>query len=82
MKNTLYGIDQPTFTDYLKGRTNAMVRGDELYELLDKIVTFMTDHVHNPLRPPAEKTSSGISKEQIRAELERKRFLNPNIRIN
>lgn len=82
LKNTLYGIEQPTFTDYLKGRTNAMVRGDELYELLDKIVTFMTDHVHNPLRPPAEKTSSGISKEQIRAELERKRYLNPNIRIN
>jgi len=82
LKNTLYGIEQPTFTDYLKGRTNAMVRGDELYELLNKIVIFMTDHVHNPVEPPSEQTSSGISKEQIRAELERKRYLNPNIRIN
>jgi len=51
LKNTLYGIEQPTFTDYLKGRTNAMVRGDELYNLLNKIIRWITEHFNNPIYP-------------------------------
>ena len=85
LKNTLYGIDQPTFTDYLKDRTNSMVRGEELYNLLDKIIRWISGHVHNPIEPPCYLSGEGensVSLDDIQKELNSKRFLNPNIRIN
>ena len=85
LKNTLYGIDQPKFTDYLKGRTNSMVRGEELYNLLDKIIRWISGHVHNPIEPPCYLSGEGensVSLDDIQKELNSKRFLNPNIRIN
>jgi hypothetical protein len=85
LKNTLYGIDQPTFTDYLKDRTNSMVRGEELYNLLDKIIRWISGHIHNPVEAPCYLSGTGedsVSLEDIKKELNSKRFLNPNIRIN
>jgi hypothetical protein len=85
LKNTLYGIDQPTFTDYLKDRTNSMVRGEELYNLLDKIIRWISGHIHNPVEAPCYLSGTGkdsVSLDDIKKELNSKRFLNPNIRIN
>lgn len=85
LKNTLYGIDQPKFTNYLKGRTNSMVRGEELYSLLDKIIRFISGHVHNPVKPPSRISGTGknsVNLDDIEKELNSKKFLNPNIRIN
>ena len=85
LKNTLYGIDQPTFTDYLKDRTNSMVRGEELYNLLDKLIRWISGHVHNPVQAPCYLSGTAedpVSLDDIKKELNSKRFLNPNIRIN
>jgi hypothetical protein len=85
LKNTLYGIDQPKFTDYLKDKTNSMVRGEELYDILDLIIRWISGHVHNPVKPPSKISGTGensVSLDNIQTLLNSKKFLNPNIRIN
>lgn len=85
LKNTLYGIDQPKFTEYLKDRTNSMVRGEELYNLLDLIIRWISGHIHNPVEPPCYISGTGknsVSLDDIQKLLNSKRFLNQNIRIN
>jgi len=88
LKNTLYGIDQPTLTDTIYGKTNSMVRGEELMTFLSLIVDFMLGHVHNfPGNAPIEEypmIASGPSAKKIKEILNNSQntILNQNIRIN
>ena len=88
LKNTLYGIDQPTLTDTIYGKTNSMVRGEELMTFLSLIVDFMLGHVHNfPGNAPIEEypnIPSGPSAKKIKEILNNSQntILNQNIRIN
>ena len=62
-----------------------MVRGEELIELLNLIVRFLTTHVHPiPGTPPINVGTDGTSVNQILFELQNaaNKILNPNIRIN
>jgi hypothetical protein len=85
LKDTLYGIKQEKFTDYLKGRTNSMVRGEELMKLLNQIYLFIEGHVHvGPCDIPDIATDSGITLASIKTLIDNaeKNILNQNIRIN
>jgi len=82
--NTLYGIDQEKYFDEILPKTSSMVRGEELLELLDKIVTFLAEHTHNVNKPPIQEPQNKITIPQIIAELNaaKTKVLNQNIRIN
>jgi hypothetical protein len=88
LKNTLYGIDQPTLTDVINGKTNSMVRGEELMSFLNLIVQFMIGHVHPfPGLAPIQEYPSipdGPSAKKILEILNNSQntILNQNIRIN
>ena len=88
LKNTLYGIDQPTLTDTIYGKTNSMVRGEELMSFLNLIVQFMIGHVHPfPGLAPIQEYPSipdGPSSKKILEILNNSEntILNQNIRIN
>jgi hypothetical protein len=85
LKDTLYGIKQEKFTDYLKGRTNSMVRGEELMKLLNQIYLFIEGHVHvGPCDIPDIQTDSGVTLASIKTLIDNaeKNILNQNIRIN
>jgi hypothetical protein len=85
LKNTLYGIGQPKFTGYLKDKTNSMVRGEELYDILDLIIRWISGHIHNPVEAPSKISGTGensVNLDNIQTLLNSKKFLNPNIRIN
>lgn len=84
LSNTLYGIDQEKFIDEIKPNTSSMVRGEELLELIDKIVQFLVSHTHNINKPPIQEPLNTITVSQIRAELNaaKTKVLNQNIRIN
>jgi hypothetical protein len=88
LKNTLYGIDQPTLTDTIYGKTNSMVRGEELMSFLNLIVQFMIGHVHPfPGLAPIQEYPSipdGPSSKKILEILNNSQntILNQNIRIN
>ena len=88
LKNTLYGIDQPTLTDSIYGKTNSMVRGEELMSFLNLIVQFMIGHVHPfPGLAPIQEYPSipdGPSSKKILEILNNAQntILNQNIRIN
>ena len=88
LKNTLYGIDQPTLTDTIYGKTNSMVRGEELMSFLNLIVQFMIGHVHPfPGLAPIQEYPSipdGPSAKKILEILNNSQntILNQNIRIN
>jgi len=77
-----YGISQEKFALDLEKKTNSLVRGEKLIELLKEIVNFINNHVHDlPGKPPVEWP---IPKADLRTMVENadKIILNKNIRIN
>jgi hypothetical protein len=83
-KETLYGINQPYFTDVILPNTDPMVRGNELMKLLTLIVNFLGSHVHNINKAPITIGTDGTKLEEIRKLLQDadNSILNQNIRIN
>jgi hypothetical protein len=84
LQNTLYGIPQKRFVGDLNSIENLsypMVRGDKLIELLEKIVQYLTTHVHPIFGVPPIPTPplEDILKELSTASTT---ILNQNIRIN
>jgi len=82
---TLYGISNDKFSDEIIPKTSSMVRGEELLELINLIVRFLTTHTHAfPGLPPVPVTQDGTTSVQILTELQNavNKILNTNIRIN
>jgi len=85
LTDTLYGIPQQTFTDDLEGKTNSMVRGEQLIDFLNLLTKFLVAHVHPfPGLPPVPVAVDGTQSAQILSELLNapNKILNQNIRIN
>ena len=88
LKNTLYGISATTLTDVIYGKTNSMVRGEELMSFLNLIVQFMVGHVHPfPGLAPIQEYPSIPDGPSVKKILEilnnaQNTILNQNIRIN
>jgi hypothetical protein len=83
--NTLYGINLDQFTDEILPKTSSMVRGEELLELINLIVRFLTTHTHAyPGLPPVSVTQDGSNVEDLLTELQNAytKILNNNIRLN
>jgi hypothetical protein len=82
---TLYGISNDKYTDEILPNTSSMVRGEELLELLNLIVRFLTTHTHAfPGLPPVPVTQDGTSVTSMLTEMQNavNKVLNQNIRIN
>ena len=82
---TLYGISNDVYTDEIIPNTSSMVRGEELLELLNLIVRFLTTHTHAfPGLPPVPVTQDGSSVPVLLSELQNavNKVLNQNIRLN
>lgn len=85
LDNTLYGIDNDKMVDELIPKTSSTVRGEELLDLLNKIVRFLITHTHAyPGLPPTPVTQDGSNSASIEADLRNaiNNILNENIRIN
>ena len=85
LKDTLYGISQEEFVNKIKPNTSSMVRGEELLELISKIVEFLTSHVHPfPGILPIQEPNNGVKVSDITTLLNNAQntILNQNIRIN
>ena len=83
--NTNYGIDQEKFVVDIDGKTNSLVRGEKLMELLTKIVSFVSSHTHAfPGLAPVPQGHDGTRVEDISRLLADapNTILNQNIRIN
>ena len=80
-----YGIPQAKFIDDIESKTNSLVRGEKLLELLKKMANFQANHTHScpgvASCPTAHDgtTTSDIDKLLKEAE---ETILNKNIRIN
>jgi hypothetical protein len=85
LTDTLYGIPQQTFTDDLEGKTNSIVRGEQLIDFLNLLTKFLVAHVHPfPGLPPVPVAVDGTQSAQILSELLNapNKILNQNIRVN
>jgi hypothetical protein len=83
--NTLYGINLDQFTDEILPKTSSLVRGEELLELINIIVRFLTTHTHAyPGLPPVPVTQDGSNIPDLLTELQNAytKILNNNIRLN
>ena len=83
--NTLYGVSLDQFTDESLPKTSSLVRGEELIELLNLIVRFLTTHTHAyPGLPPTPVTQDGSNISDILTEMQNAyvKILNENIRLN
>jgi hypothetical protein len=83
--NTLYGINLDQFTDEILPKTSSLVRGEELLELINMIVRFLTTHTHAyPGLPPVPVTQDGSNIADLLNELQNAytKILNNNIRLN
>ena len=73
------------FTDEIINKTDPMVRGDQLMDLINLIVKFLVSHVHAfPGLAPVPVGTDGTSSQDIIQKLldADKTILNQNIRIN
>ena len=83
-----YGISSDTIVDEIHPKTQSLVRGESLKDLLDMIVFYLINHSHPfSMRPPYEEAStenSQLTKSDIQSELAQfnTKVLNTNIRIN
>ena len=93
LNETLYGIPQDKYiggtgnvNDTIFGKTYPTVRGDKLMELLTKMFSYVTGHVHSisTLPPVPIAVGSGQSSDEINEILANSEnsVLNQNIRIN
>jgi hypothetical protein len=83
--DTLYGISLDQFVDEFIPKTSSLVRGEELLELLNLIVRFLTTHTHAyPGLPPVPVTQDGTNVASILTEMQNAytKILNGNIRLN
>ena len=83
--NTNYGISQEKFVKDIDEKTNSLVRGEILIELLEEIVSFTNNHVHAfPGLTACPMAKRGPGKKEIEEKLEnaKTQMLNKNIRIN
>ena len=83
--DTLYGISLDKFVDEFLPKTSSLVRGEELLELINLIVRFLTTHTHSyPGLPPVPVTQDGSSVTDILTEMQNAytKILNANIRLN
>jgi len=89
LSQTLYGLTQDDFIGderSIESRTYPVVRGDKLMELLQKIFSFVTGHVHPTATMPPVPVASGNGQTtseilQILADSQNT-ILNQEIRIN
>jgi hypothetical protein len=83
-KKDFYGISSDTIVDEIYPKTQSMVRGESLKELLDMIVQFLVNHSHTFSQLPPYNEAQSVTKNDITAELAQfnSKVLNPNIRIN
>jgi len=82
---TLYGITNDNYTDEIEPKTSSMVRGEELLELINLIVRFLTTHTHAyPGLPPVPVTQDGSSVSTLLSEMQNavNKVLNEHIRLN
>ena len=88
LQDTIYGISQDNFVNgenSIDSKTFSTIRGEELITLLEKIVSFLIGHVHNPVSPPdSVSTGNGVTVQEILKSLQEANdvILNQNIRIN
>jgi hypothetical protein len=85
LDGTIYGIDQERLVTEIQPKTSSFVRGEELLQLLSKIVEVLTTHVHAyPGLPPNPVTVSGSQIQSLIQELNnaQQKVLNKNIRLN
>ena len=81
--NTLMGITQQQLQDNVIPNTYSMIRGEILFDYLEKISRFLQNHVHShPSLPPDALTWAGDQKTELFSFPWRFRALNENIRIN
>jgi hypothetical protein len=83
--DTLYGISLDQYVDEILPKTSSLVRGEELMELLNLIVRFLTTHTHAyPGLPPVPVSQDGSSVADILTEMQNAyvKILNANIRLN
>jgi hypothetical protein len=83
--NTLYGINLDQFVDEIFPKTSSLVRGEELLELINIIVRFLTTHTHAyPGLPPVPVTQDGSNISDLLTEMQNAytKILNSNIRLN
>lgn len=82
---TLYGISNEKYVDEFMPKTNSMVRGEMLMELVDLVVRFMISHTHAyPGEPPVGVSFDGVKVEDILEKLQEapQQILSNNIRLN
>ena len=83
--DTLYGISLDQFVDEIIPKTSSLVRGEELLELINIIVRFLTTHTHAyPGLPPVPVTQDGSNVSDMLTEMQNAytKILNNNIRLN
>ena len=83
--DTNYGIDQEKFIVDIDNKTNSLVRGEKLMELLGKIVNYTASHTHAyPGMSPVGQAHDGTTVEELTKLLQDapETILNQNIRIN
>jgi hypothetical protein len=83
--DTLYGISLDKFVDEILPKTSSLVRGEELIELLNLIVRFLTTHTHAyPGLPPVPVTQDGSNVPDLLTEMQNAytKILNEHIRLN
>ena len=82
---TVYGISADKYIQEIIPKTSSSVRGEELMELLNLIVSFLLTHTHNyPMLPPNPKSYAGVTTEDVLTEIQNatNKILNANIRLN
>lgn len=82
---TVYGISADKYIKEIIPKTSSSVRGEELMELLNLIVSFLLTHTHNyPMLPPNPKSYAGVTAEDVLTEIQNatNKILNANIRLN
>jgi hypothetical protein len=83
--DTLYGISLDQFVDEIIPKTSSLVRGEELLELINIIVRFLTTHTHAyPGLPPVPVTQDGSNVSDMLTQMQNAytKILNSNIRLN
>ena len=84
LKNN-YGISQVQYVDDIDNKTNSLVRGEKLLELLEMLVEFTVSHTHAfPGLAPVPTSHGGTTSQEILNKLLKAydEVLNKNIRIN
>jgi len=84
LKNN-YGISQTQYVDDIDKKTNSLVRGEKLLELIEMLVEFTISHTHSfPGLAPVPTSHGGTTSQEILNKLLKAydEVLNKNIRIN